>query len=316
MLSGMEEMVHAGQEITVQEWSEPARLISRSLLLDITVNQDRVIAVGDRGHVLLSSDHGENWTQVLVPTQSMLNAVTTINGRHCWTVGYDATILHSTDYGETWIQQSFNPEKNTPLFDVWFGEVNRGVAVGAYGLAVTTYDGGGNWEPLTISKQDPHLYGITESPQHKLFVVGEFGSIFRSEDLGKTWQALANPYKGPFFGIFAHSNGTLLVFGLQGTIFRSKNNGENWQRIKSGTRASLLSSGELNDGSIIIFGSDGTMLHSQDEGRNFLSATPAVKNDTVAIALTSQGHLLTVGGSGITHIKNPLSLVSKENRPH
>ena len=34
-----------------------------------------IVVVGDRGHVLLSFDHADSWTQVLVLTQSMLCAV-------------------------------------------------------------------------------------------------------------------------------------------------------------------------------------------------------------------------------------------------
>ena len=111
LLSGMVKAASADQEVTGLEWTEPARLITRSLLLDIAVNPDRIIAVGERGHVLLSSDQGRNWTQVLVPTQSMLNAVTVVGDRHSWIVGHDSVILHSADNGETWDPSKFRPSK-------------------------------------------------------------------------------------------------------------------------------------------------------------------------------------------------------------
>ena len=44
------------------EWSEPARLAVRSMLLDAAVDGNRLIAVGERGHVLLSEDGGASWT--------------------------------------------------------------------------------------------------------------------------------------------------------------------------------------------------------------------------------------------------------------
>ena len=191
------------------------------------------------------------------------------------------------------------------------GVSKRGVAVGAYGFALETHDGGKNWDRFPIAKEDPHLYAITEDPNHHLYVVGEFGSIFRSQDLGETWYALDSPYKGTFFGVLAPSSDTLMVFGLRGTVFRSLDGGMHWQKIETGTSASLLSSVVLKDGTIILVGSGGTVLLSQDEGKVFVPATTVDKNDTVAITVTRQGHLLTVGESGVRNIRTPLNFVSE-----
>ncbi|MRR13496.1 hypothetical protein EG835_13825, partial [bacterium] len=45
------------------ERSMPARLATRSLLLDAADRDGLAVAVGERGHVLLSSDGGKAWTQ-------------------------------------------------------------------------------------------------------------------------------------------------------------------------------------------------------------------------------------------------------------
>ena len=285
----------------MSEWSERARLAIHSLVLDVAGTPDRLIAVGERGHVLLSSDGGTNWIQSLVPTRSMLNAITVVENHHSWIVGHDSVILHSSDSGKTWTRQSFDPQDDTPFFDVWFGGIKRGVAVGAYGLAVETYDGGKTWDRLAIANHDPHLYAITEDPKNNLYVVGEFGSIFRSRDLGKTWHVLDSSYEGTFFGILAHSNGTLLVFGLRGTILRSENGGENWRKIKTGTRASLFNGIERSDGTIVIVGSGGTILFSKDWGATFNKATRKNLSTIAAITEIGKGQLLMVGETGITH---------------
>ena len=52
-----------------------APLASKSLLLDIVnIKQKKLVAVGERGHVLISAD-GNNWQQVVVPTQATLTSV-------------------------------------------------------------------------------------------------------------------------------------------------------------------------------------------------------------------------------------------------
>ena len=47
---------------------------SSSLLLDIARTDTGFVAVGERGHVLLSAD-GKNWKQTSVPTRSTLTTV-------------------------------------------------------------------------------------------------------------------------------------------------------------------------------------------------------------------------------------------------
>jgi photosystem II stability/assembly factor-like uncharacterized protein len=282
------------------EWAEPARLAERSLLLDIAAVGERVIAVGERGHALVSENAGSNWTQAQVPTRSMLTAVAMVDARHSWAVGHDAVILHSADGGNVWTRQFFAPEKQTPLLDVWFADSVHGLAVGAYGLVLETHDGGKNWKRRIISEEEPHFYAITEGANGTLYVAGEFGSLFRSRDRGKTWQSLGSPYKGSFFGALAHSGGALLVFGLRGNLYRSEDSGQKWRRVETGTTASLMSGTELADGAIVIVGLSGTVLVSRDEGRSFTKDNRTNRQGIAAVAEAGSGQLLMVGEAGLT----------------
>jgi len=83
------------------EWSQPAPRATQSLLLDIILTHDQLVAVGERGHILISKDHGEHWNQATPPTRALLTAVTTVDGKYMWAVGHDAVIVSSTDNGET-----------------------------------------------------------------------------------------------------------------------------------------------------------------------------------------------------------------------
>ena len=66
-----------------------APLASKSLLLDITKVGDRKLAaVGEHGHILLSSD-AVNWQQANVPVQTTLTSVFFIYEQLGWAVGHD-----------------------------------------------------------------------------------------------------------------------------------------------------------------------------------------------------------------------------------
>ena len=88
--------------------AEVMPLAEHSLLLDLARSGERLVAVGERGHVLMSSD-GKTWTQSAnVPVRSALTAVSAV-GADVWAVGHDGIILHSGNAGETWEIQRRDP---------------------------------------------------------------------------------------------------------------------------------------------------------------------------------------------------------------
>ena len=52
-----------------------APLAIESLLLDGAVAGSRLVVVGERGHILVSTDDGASWRQADVPTRVLLTAV-------------------------------------------------------------------------------------------------------------------------------------------------------------------------------------------------------------------------------------------------
>src|SRR5688572_29562053 len=102
--------------------AQKAPLAERSLLLDIAAAGKRLVAVGDRGHVLLSDDAGGRWRQAQgVPAQTLLTAVCFGDARHGIAVGHDELILVTKDAGESWQRTHYAPQAQQPLLDVWCG---------------------------------------------------------------------------------------------------------------------------------------------------------------------------------------------------
>lgn len=273
-----------------------APLAEKSLLLDITsVQQKKLVAVGERGHILLSVD-GNNWQQVSVPTQVTLTSVFFINDLVGWAVGHDATILKTTNGGNNWTLQYTTPALEKPLLDVVFQDPFHGVAVGAYGQLLRTIDGGKTWlsefheeflseedksflEELKVDDEEayfderesilPHFNRII-SDGRTTYLVGEIGLIAKSNDLGLTWLKFDEIYRGSFFDLSRTHEGNLLVAGLRGHVFRSLKNGTPWVESKTDT-TSLLNSIVLSDeGRIFILGNNGVILESHDDGHSFV----------------------------------------------
>ncbi len=279
-----------------------ARLAPKSLLLDGASAGARLVVVGERGHVLVSADGGASWKQARVPVRSLLTAVHMHDERIGWAVGHDAVILRTGDGGMTWRVAHYAPEEERPLLDVWFRDERNGFAVGAYGYFLSTRDGGRTWKPRTIDKDDFHLNALVPAGPGRLFIAGEAGAIYRSDDGGDTWRKLSSPYAGSWFGALALDANRLLLLGLRGSMFRSENGGASWTRVPTRTKATLTGALRVKPGLMLVTGLEGTLLVSRDGGRSVsidAAFKPLTSRQGISTALAlPDGGLLLLGEFG------------------
>lgn len=296
----------------------PARLAVRSLLLDVARAGERLVAVGERGHVLLSDDGGREWRQAReVPSRTMLTAVTFADARNGWAVGHDEIILRTSDGGETWQRQHWAPESQQPLLDVRFADARHGIAIGAYKAYFTTQDGGATWsrqpfEPAPLPRQGPpdpdaefapdyHLNAIAGQGA-RLWIAAEAGQLYRSDDGGTNWRTLPSPYAGSFFGLLPLSADSLLAFGLRGNLYRSDDAGESWRKLESGSTAMLTDGLVLGPGRYALVGLSGTVLLTADYGASWSLRQQADRRGISAALAVDGGTLLVVGEEGARRV--------------
>jgi photosystem II stability/assembly factor-like uncharacterized protein len=277
-----------------------APLATRSLLLDTTAIDGRLVVVGERGHILVSEDGGGSWSQARVPTIATLTGVFFLDRELGWAVGHDAVILRTRDGGATWELVHADPEQERPLFDVWFADAERGFAIGAYGYFLATGDGGETWEERTISDLDYHLHHVSRSGTGKLYIAAEAGTVYRSDDGGETWTELPSPYAGSFFATLPLDGDALLLAGLRGHLFRSDDAGESWQPVETGTLAMLTDAVRLRDGRPLIVGLEGVRLVSEDGGRSFALRPRSDRFGISSVVAIDGDRLLLVGTRGLS----------------
>ncbi len=316
-----------------------APLVEHSLLLDIARAGDALVAVGERGHILRSTDNAVSWQQAeQVPTQATLTGVFFQDETRGWAVGHDTTILLTRDGGVNWEQVYSAPQDETPLLDVMFVNDKQGIAVGAYGLFMISNDGGVSWskrdfitksvnqpvydrldgprdaaEPVTVEDMiDFHLNHITQADASTLYIAAEAGNIYRSDDLGRSWQQLNSPYEGSFFGVLPLNAEQLLIFGLRGHLFRSDDKGASWQPVETATQAMLTDALQTSEGVVVIAGLGGVSLMSFNQGQNFVVKPRADRLGNVALVEAKDGSIVMVGEGGVRRlVANDLAVPAK-----
>lgn len=247
---------------------------------------NRVVAVGDHGVVLLSDDGKEFRQAKAVPVRSMLTSVQFINPHQGYAAGHDGVVLGTDDGGETWKLLRATPGTEQPILSLYFDSLEHGIAVGLYGWAIETRDAGRTWNEFKVGTgedADRHLLHVFASSHGTLFIAAEAGTIFRSTDRGRSWQALTTGNKGSLWYGRSLADGTLLVCGMRGHLYRSSDNGKTWVAVKSHTTQSLTGIAVLADGSVIVVGLAGTVLRSTDSGANFTLTERAGREPLTAV---------------------------------
>jgi photosystem II stability/assembly factor-like uncharacterized protein len=272
------------------------------LILDLAQAGSRIVGVGESGNIIFSEDAGAHWALAKSPERDLLTAVYFVDAQHGWAVGHDMLILATSDGGRNWTHQFSAPKESRPLLDVWFKDGREGYAVGAYGAMLVTHDGGTTWQAQHQTEDDHHLYSILGLSDGTLLVAGETGTLRRSSDQGKTWQSVATPYQGSFFGILPLPDHGLLLFGMRGHILRSADDGQHWEEIVSPTSASLMGGTVRSNGNILLAGAGGTIVESTDGGHSFKARAGGAHIAWASAIDTPQGLLLS-GEAGVQRIK-------------
>lgn len=247
-----------------------------STLLAVAQAGPRLVAVGERGVVLLSDDGGRQWRQARsVPASGTLTALSFADARHGWAVGHWGLVLHTQDGGETWHIQYQELDQDQPLLAVHFADARRGVAVGLWSRVMVTEDGGEHWAPVTLGARHPsdaadarsldvNLYSLFPGRDGALYATAEQGLVLRTRDLGRQWEVLPTGYAGSLWAGVSLANGDLLAGGLRGTLLRSTDEGRSWQRVEHAGRSSITALAQSRDGTVYGAALDGIVLSSAD----------------------------------------------------
>jgi photosystem II stability/assembly factor-like uncharacterized protein len=186
-------------------------------LYAVSVADDKTaVAAGYMGAIYTTSDSGTTWqksSRSEGPAR-LYYGVSMADPLRGWIVGQLGTVLRSEDGGASWTTQE-TTKSDYHLFAVHAMDDRRAWAVGEFGTRILTEDGGQTWQDssLTITLDHPQYVWLTPPeqervrggekvfedvslndiycrpvPSQRCWIVGEFGYIFYSEDLGASWQ--------------------------------------------------------------------------------------------------------------------------------
>jgi photosystem II stability/assembly factor-like uncharacterized protein len=307
----------------------PVAQVKKALFTDIITTGTGTVAIGERGHILYSSNQ-RDWTQIPTPTRSLLTNAFAL-GSNVWAVGHEQVILHSSDGGSTWKRQYIKVDAFGPLMDVMFLDDQRGMAIGIEGTLLKSSDGGETWvesvitdaltnAPQTTAPPEPSEaddesslasddMGVDETPPHLnaiarnsagLLIVGESGAVFASTDSGDTWTRREFPYNGSMFGVITLDNNNMVAFGLNGHAFETSDLGLTWRKLNTGVDASLMGGVAVEGGRAVLVGARGAVL-TKESGNPDLGRFTYQDGGALAGVIASGSEFIVVGENGLSN---------------
>ncbi len=294
----------------------PARLTDlapENLLTDVTRAGERIVAVGERGHIIYSDDEGKTWTQGEVPVSVTLTGIDFGSDTHGWAVGHSGVVLKTTDAGATWELQL----DGTRALELAIESREEQIAAMEERIEEAPEEEKSDLEwalddlffalenlqaDLDIGPVNPLLDVWFENEQRG-FVVGAYGMFLRTVDGGETWRDWApridNRQNFHLNGITRITGGAIVLVGEAGQIHVSVDGGETFERRESpydGSLFGVIGTGQVNE--ILAFGLRGNMLFSTDLGKSWRmvpNSAGATLNDGV---VAEDGRITLVGNGG------------------
>ncbi|TDP40812.1 photosystem II stability/assembly factor-like uncharacterized protein [Idiomarina aquatica] len=269
-------------------------------------------ATGHHGVIIKSTDGGDSWQRVLdgfklleleadfyqQQITKLEAAIEQADDAEVGDLEWDLDTAKFQLENVQQAQQESGPSK--PFLDIVALSNDIAIAIGAYGTLVKTTDGGANWDLLNDKLDNPNGFHLNAISQNgvQLFIAGEAGTAYSSDDNGETWQAVPPPYPGSFFGAHFDNQGRLWTYGLRGNIFYSDDLGASYTQVESEANANLSAGYTDAEGNQWLVGNSGTLVKIDAEltAKEYSHPSNAVITDIIQVGdekvLTGRSGLL------------------------
>jgi photosystem II stability/assembly factor-like uncharacterized protein len=283
-----------------------------SLLLDAATGGDRILVVGEQGHILYSDNNGADWTHADVPVSLAITAVTFAGADGAWATAHDGVLLQSTDRGQTWQTKLTGVDVARLSAAAAANKVEQLQAAVEQATPETLEDLEWALDDASFALEDAEAAideGITTplldvwfEDGRNGYALGAYGVLLHTSDGGENWSLqsgrLDNPDNFHLYGIARSRSGTLLIAGESGTLLRSLDGGQTWLRPESPYAGSFFGTVAAADGSLLAFGLKGNVFRSIDEGATWSAIDTGDQRTLLGGMTRADGRIILVGSAG------------------
>ena len=253
-------------------------------------------AVGQSLQLLKSTDGGATWerkTVAGVPSGDF-GSIRCSDAVNCLLAMRQGNrIVKTTDGGDTFTATTPPAES---AFAVEFASAARALAVGNFGSAVLSDDGGDTWRVVggRLTEDFTVLEGATD---RIAYAGGRSGALARTTDAGQTWANVSPPTSLGIRAVAAPTASRLFVLADDGSVQRSDNGGASYRLLNTGTPVGARDLVAMDANHVVVIGARG-IRRSIDGGETFsgvsdrdLRGAGLLMADTAGSGIVAAGRL-------------------------
>ena len=232
-------------------------------LRGIAPSASGLVAVGNYGTSLLSTDNGATWeTKFEYVTQELIRKIYFVDSNTGYapsgsTSAADSLgfILKTTDGGQNWAMMPYNFKFSIytlamPSSTVWYaGTGNNKI--------FKTTDAGDTWteqtEPISGTTHDFYEIGFADVDNG--YAVGQSGNIIKTTDGGTNWTTVTSPFgTSTIYDMHVFDSQTVIAVGLSSKAYKTTDGGTNWSPLTTGIPGSFFTMEFLNSSFGVVAG--------------------------------------------------------------
>lgn len=223
------------------------------------------------GHVLKTTDGGQNWSVLVTNTSKNLWGIHCFNANNCIAVGDNGVIQETTNGGLTWLTRTSNTTLalndiiciNTSVCLIAGGS---GGEFGHSGIILKSQNGADSWQTITTGVG--LLNGIACFDASTCITVGRGGGIYVSKNAGNSWRAATAHTTSILTDIECPTPNKCFLTSYDGQMYYS-NDGFIWLEIDIQNEASLTGISCPSAQQCTVAGDNGYLLTTTDGGINW-----------------------------------------------
>lgn len=291
-------------------WQQAEVPVSTMLTAVTPVEGGIWLAVGHDGIIIRSTDNGAHWSLVhhevkarkaraKAEIERLEQAIAARSESSSDAAEDDEPSLEDLEYALDDARFALEHNDVPPLLDVMMLDAQHGFAAGGYNTLLETRDGGVSWQYVADRLPNPeglHNNVIAQDRQGHLWLAGERGSLYRSDDQGQTWQAEDSPYSGSWFALTALPEGGLILAGLRGHAYWRHQDSEAWQSLNLPTETTFNGATVSPEGDVVLLGQGGIFAHGELPHLT-ISALP--ERESLLAAMGHEHQMIGIGQGGV-----------------
>lgn len=273
------------------------------------LNQNKGWIVGSQGTFLETNDGGSTWQPNPTVTKDRIRDVYFADENHGWILAEKDTfaslgnspsyILETINGGRNWKRVNLENEGKERLVRIFFSKDGFGRAVGETGTFYAMQEDKITWKRIILPVRFLLLNGNFFSQENGL-VIGGGGSIFLTEDGGRSWNkaSFINQQTKKLNSVFFINQNIGWAVGAEGKILTTLNGGKLWHEQKSNITQDLFDIFFINTGTGWAIGDNGLILQTTTAGNIWTPVELHIKHKLEKLFFINQtGWAVGFGGT-------------------